>query len=336
MLHSSLSSLGWVEGGAATVVEAFLDAMGPEGTLLTPAFTGGAWTEHMALPDCRDVCPQPFCPSQWASREGAIPNAALERPGRLRGCHPTHSWIANGSRRQEALRGQRECPTPCGRGNPFEKVVEWDGCLVILGVGVDTITLWHYYEDLLGVDYLGYYHPEARHLSYCATGKRIQYDYPGIMQDVVRASGIMTTRKVGRSDSGLIRARAFRRFMGTIMADDPDCFVLRPADAENGDLAADALAKGAAMLRAWRRGAAELSEWSEVPAGCDDELVREDCPSFAGYHEAAGRRWPLCWANDRHPELHHHGGIFDRLGKTCCGQCSWHLRFPRELTQPGD
>ena len=63
-------------------------------------------------------------------------------------------------------------------------VVEWDGCIVILGVGVDTITLWHYYEDLLDVGYLGYYHPEARHLSYCATGKRIQYDFPGIMQDV--------------------------------------------------------------------------------------------------------------------------------------------------------
>ncbi|MCY3778325.1 MAG: AAC(3) family N-acetyltransferase [Candidatus Aminicenantes bacterium] len=245
MLHSSLSSLGWVEGGAATVVEAFLEAMGPEGTLLTPAFTGGAWTEHMALPDCRGVCPQEFCPSRWASREGAIPNAALQRPGRLRGCHPTHSWIANGARRRDALRGQRDCPTPCGRGNPFEKVVEWDGCIVILGVGVDTITLWHYYEDLLEVGYLGYYHPEARHLSYCATGKRIQYDFPGVMQDVVRASGIMTTGQVGRSESGLIRARVFRRFMATIMADDPDCFVLRPADAVNGDLAADALAKGA-------------------------------------------------------------------------------------------
>ena len=328
MLHSSLSSLGWVEGGAATVVEAFLDAMGPEGTLLTPAFTGGAWTEHMALPDCRGVCPQDFCPSRWASREGAIPNAALQRPGCLRGCHPTHSWIANGARCQEALRGQRECPTPCGRGNPFEKVVEWDGCIVILGVGVDTITLWHYYEDLLEVDYLGYYHPEARHLSYCATGKRIQYDFPGIMQDVVRASGIMTTGRVGRSESGLIRARVFRRFMATIMADDPDCFVLRPADATNGDLATDALAKGAAMLRAWRQGPAELPGRIEHPQDSDD-VVREDCPSFAGYHEAAGRQWSLCRANDRHPELHHHGGIFDRLGKTCCGRCSWHLRFPR-------
>ena len=120
------------------------------------------------------------------------------------------------------------------------------------------------------------------------------------------------------------------------MVDDPDCFVLRPVDGENGDLAADALAKGAAMLRAWRRGPEELPEGIDVSAGRDEDLVRKDCPSFAGYHEAEGRRWPLCWANDRHPELHHHGGIFDRLGKTCCARCSWHLRFPGEPAQPGD
>ena len=58
MLHSSLSSLGWVEGGADAVVEAFLDAIGPEGTLLTPAFTQGAWTEHLSFPDCQQACPQ--------------------------------------------------------------------------------------------------------------------------------------------------------------------------------------------------------------------------------------------------------------------------------------
>ena len=155
------------------------------------------------------------------------------------------------------------------------------------------------------------------------------------MQDVVRASGIMTTGKVGRSESGLIRARVFRQFLATIMADDPDCFVLRPADATNGDLAADALAKGPAMLRAWRRGPAELPDRIDLPVDRDD-VVREDCPSFAGYHEAEGRRWPLCRANDRHPELYQHGGIFNRLGKTCCGQCSWHLRCPGETAQPGD
>ena len=330
MLHSSLSSLGWVEGGAETVVEALLDAMGPRGYAPHACFHPGAWTQHLAFPDCRDLCPQDFCPSQWPSHEGAIPNAALGRAGRLRGCHPTHSWVANGSRKEEALAGQKDCPTPCGQGNPFEKLVEWDGCIVTLGVGVDTITLWHYYEDLLEVEYMGYYHPEERHLSYCAPGKRIQYDFPGIMQDVVRASGIMTTGKVGRSDSGLIRARVFRQFMATIMADDPYCFVLRPPDRQNGDLAADALAKGSAMLRAWRGGPRDLPETMDWPEGRDDDLVREDCPSFAGYHQAGGGSWPLCKANDRHPELYQHGGIFNCHGKTTCGRCSWNRRFPSE------
>ena len=70
MLHSSLSSLGLVEGGADTVVEAFLDAMGPQGTLLTPAFTQGAWTKHLAVPDCHECCPRDFCPSTWPSHAG--------------------------------------------------------------------------------------------------------------------------------------------------------------------------------------------------------------------------------------------------------------------------
>lgn len=328
MLHSSLSSLGPVDGGADAVVEAFLDALGPEGTLLTPAFTAGAWTGHLALEDCGEGCPREFCTSQLPSHEGAIPNAALRRPGRLRSCHPTHSWVANGARSQEVLRGHRNSPTPCGRGNPFEKVVQLDGCIVTLGVGVNTITLWHYYEDLLQVPYLGHYHPKERHLSYCATGRRIQYEYPGLMQEVVRASGIMQFGKVGRSESGLMRAERFRQFLATIMADDPYCFLIRPPDRYSGDMVLDAFQKGAAMLQAWARGPRELPDPFRWPETCKESVVREDCPAFAGYHAVAAEQIPLCKANDRHPELFSHGGIFNQQGTTSCGSCPWNLRFP--------
>lgn len=325
MLHSSLSNLGSVEGGAETVVEAFLEAMGPEGTLVTPAFTPGAWVEHLAMPDCRTCCPQDFCPSSWPSHEGAIPNAALRRPGRLRSCHPTHSWVANGARAAELLRDHRHASTPCGRGNPFEKLVELDGCIVILGVGVNTITLWHYFEDILQVPYLGHYHPTERHLSYCTAGRRIQYEFPGIMQEVVRASGIMNFGGVGRSMSGLVRARRFKQFMATIMANDPYCFVVRPPDRQSRDLAIDALQKAAAMLRAWAAGPRDLPQKIDWPKDDDNEIVREDCPAFLGYYEAGGRQWPLCRANGRHPELFSYGGVFNEHGKTTCGRCPWHL-----------
>jgi aminoglycoside 3-N-acetyltransferase len=329
MLHSSLSRLGWVAGGASTVVEAFLDAVDGKGTLITPAFTQGAWTEHLAMFDCRDCCPREFCPSVWPSHEGAIPNAALSRPGRLRSCHPTHSWIANGAQAERILRDHWRSATPCGRGNPFEALCELDGCIITLGVGVNTITLWHYFEDLLEVPYLGHYHPAERHLSYCAASRRIQYEYPGIMQDVVRASGIMQFGRVGCSEAGLTRARTFRRFMATIMANDPYCFAVRPPDRRCGDLAIDALRKADAMLRAWQEKPCSETPAIEWPAGRDDDVVREDCPAFAGCHaDPDGNRWPMCRANDRHPELFRFGGIFNQHGKTTCSHCSWHLRFP--------
>jgi len=334
MLHSSLSRLGWVEGGAATVVEALLEAMGPEGTLITPAFTEGAWKEHLAVPDCRDCVGREFCPSPWPSHEGAIANAALHRPGRLRSCHPTHSWVAHGARAAEVLRDHRHCPTFCGRGNPFEKLLELDGCIVTLGVGVNTITLWHYYEDLLDVPYLGHYHPNERHVSYCTAGRRIQYEFPGVMQDVVRASGIMDFGRVGRAESGLMRAETFRQFMATVLADDPYCLIVRPPDRHSPLLAVDALHKAAAMLAAWARGPRELPQRIAWPQGNDDDVVRDDCPSFAGYHEAGGRSWPLCAANDRHPDLFRFGGPFNRHGKTTCGRCPWHLRFPIDAPGP--
>ena len=45
MVHSSLSSMGYVEGGARIVVEAFLEVLGPLGTLMAPTFTHSA-TEY--------------------------------------------------------------------------------------------------------------------------------------------------------------------------------------------------------------------------------------------------------------------------------------------------
>ena len=42
MVHSSLRSLGMVDEGAQTVVDAFLDVLGPLGTLVGPSFTFGS------------------------------------------------------------------------------------------------------------------------------------------------------------------------------------------------------------------------------------------------------------------------------------------------------
>jgi hypothetical protein len=42
LVHSSLSAFGHIEGGADAVIDAFLEVLGPTGTLLTPTFTQSA------------------------------------------------------------------------------------------------------------------------------------------------------------------------------------------------------------------------------------------------------------------------------------------------------
>src|SRR5271154_5984463 len=59
LVHASLRRIGWMVGGAHAVILALMDAVGPEGTLVMPTFSG-------QLTD----------PAGW--REPAIPEAWIE------------------------------------------------------------------------------------------------------------------------------------------------------------------------------------------------------------------------------------------------------------------
>jgi hypothetical protein len=164
-------------------------------------------------------------------------------------------------------------------------------------------------------------------------GRRIYYEFPGIMQDVCRSAEILLTGQVGKSKSGLMRAVDFERFLATVMADDPYCLVLRPPARDCGDLAIDALQKAACMLAVWRQGSRRPDQTFDTPLQrvqppAAGDVVREDCPAFAGYHSADEQPVPLCRANDRHPDFFRLGGVFNQCGLTTCTDCSWHRSFP--------
>jgi len=149
LLHSSLRSLGWVEGGAETVVDAFLEAVGPEGLLAVPTLTA------TFAPGCiyPDLVVHAFDPKETPSRVGLITETLRRRPGAFRSAHPTHSMAALGRRAEELVQGHDRTST-FGKEGPYRRYVDWGAKLVFLGVSMRCNTTLHAIEDWLDLPYL--------------------------------------------------------------------------------------------------------------------------------------------------------------------------------------
>jgi aminoglycoside 3-N-acetyltransferase len=156
MVHSSLRSIGYVLGGAATVVRALVAALGDRGTLVMPAFS----------PEVSDPAgwSKPALQAAWIERAraqvpaydadttptsmGAIPETFRRWPGVRRGPHPQVSICAHGPRAAEIVAPHAPAWGE-GAGSPFERLAEMDAGLLLLGVGFNRAALLHYAESLV-------------------------------------------------------------------------------------------------------------------------------------------------------------------------------------------
>jgi aminoglycoside 3-N-acetyltransferase len=153
-VHSSLSSLGFVVGGAVAVILALEDALGPGGTLATPAHTGdlsdpGEWEDppvpkawHEAM---RNDFPA-FDPALTPTfRMGVIPECFRKQRGTLRSNHPLCSWAARGPN-AAFITSEHELERAQGEGSPLARLYELDAQVLLLGVDYDNNTCCHLAE----------------------------------------------------------------------------------------------------------------------------------------------------------------------------------------------
>ena len=151
IVHSSLSNLGWVCGGAEIVVHALLDVLGPTGTLVVPTQTGensepSAW-QHPPVPEdwwpiIRAEMPA-FDPLVTPSQHmGAIAEMVRTWPGAARSSHPQVSFAAVG-RDATALMANHQLDDSLGEGSPLRHIYDAGGWVLLLGVGHDNNTSLH-------------------------------------------------------------------------------------------------------------------------------------------------------------------------------------------------
>lgn len=140
MVHSSMKSIGPVEGGADTVVDAFMEYF-KEGLFMTPTHTWAQMSEEYSLFDPKE---EPAC-------VGIIPNVFRKREGVVRSLHPTHSIAAYGPKAAEYVKGEEEITTPCQPGGCWNRLIDVNAKILMLGCTHIRNTFIHAVEEILDV-----------------------------------------------------------------------------------------------------------------------------------------------------------------------------------------
>lgn len=136
LVHSSMKSIGPVEGGADTVLDALSEYM-RDGLLILPTHTWNWITDECNVFDSVSM---PSC-------VGILPELFRHRPGVIRSLHPTHSVAALGRDAEAYTSGELEARSPAPRGGCWGKLYDRHAQILFLGCSLKRNTFLHGVEE---------------------------------------------------------------------------------------------------------------------------------------------------------------------------------------------
>lgn len=233
VVHSSLSSLGYVEGGAETVVDALLDAVGPDGTVVVPAFTR---------------YDEPYDPDESPSTTGAITEALRRREDAVRSPHPTKSIAAIGPD-ADSLVADHEPSNSLGPASPLHRLIERDGQILLLGVDHTANSAIHVAERLANVPYRDQVATTETRIEGSVESVEVNRVHCSRGFEIVRPlaehAGIVARGEIGAANARLLDGTALISLVVELLEADPGALLCSVPDCDRCRYARERLAESA-------------------------------------------------------------------------------------------
>ncbi|MCL2815134.1 MAG: AAC(3) family N-acetyltransferase [Oscillospiraceae bacterium] len=132
VVHSSLSSFGYVKGGADAVIDALMELLTPDGTILMPSFNHGEVYDDGGIFDVKAT----------PTVSGKIADTFWRRPSVLRSMNPTHPFAAWGKKAGRYTANHYSVDS-FGEDSPIGLLWQDGGSCLLLGVGYSANTFHH-------------------------------------------------------------------------------------------------------------------------------------------------------------------------------------------------
>ncbi|HUI89686.1 MAG TPA: AAC(3) family N-acetyltransferase [Anaerolineales bacterium] len=220
LVHSSYKSLGEVDGGPQTVIDALLAALGADGTLIMPTFNfdfnkGQPW-------DVRST------PSQM----GILTEFVRKDPRAKRVFHPIYSFAIIG--RHAEMLGSLRYKSSYERGSVFGKLRDLDGKIMVIGLSyTNSMTFFHHIEQMEGVEYRFLKQFTGQVTDWDGTTKIDTFEMfvrdidKGVITEVnpmgelMEKAGVIKLKTIGDADVKLMKANEVYAFTAREMRRDP-------------------------------------------------------------------------------------------------------------------
>jgi aminoglycoside 3-N-acetyltransferase len=231
-VHSSLGSLGWVEGGASTLIDALINVVGEEGALVMSAYPVSPPIPLTDEERARGIIWKVRILEEGSDERtgmGAVSDAFRRRPGAV--CEPGPFRMCAWGR-DAHLHAQS-----------YQHLLDVDGWVLLIGVGIDRCSSMHLAERVPIPDEIAarFRIPEEIRRDYAENEWSVGYgSTPGdpwrAVWEEAEHRGLIRKGRIGQAECALFKARAVVTLYEDLRRSDPYGIfgVARPGECVHG------------------------------------------------------------------------------------------------------